>query len=132
MRKLVWGLALLVSAAASPALAQDADTLRRELEQMRKQFESLQKEQQKALEAMAERLRKLEAEGAARTATPIPGAVVQTATPSGAPVTPAQAPSTTDLLRPREPFKLSAQRGPGQLLFDMGIAADFVGTITQR
>jgi len=131
MWKLVFGLIMAFGALAAPALAQDADALRRELEQMRKHFEMLRHEQQKALEVMAERLRTIEAVGAVRAATPAPGTIVQAATPSSAPITTAQAPGTMDLLRPREPFKLTT-RGPGQLLFDMGIAADFVGNITQR
>ena len=36
-----------------------------------------------------------------------------------------------DLARPREPFALYKQRGPGQLLFDMGVAGDFIGNLTQ-
>src|SRR5207237_2116180 len=35
-------------------------------------------------------------------------------------------------LTPRQPFGLYGQRGSGQLLFDMGMAGDFVGNITQR
>src|SRR5947199_10614642 len=38
--------------------------------------------------------------------------------------------SAEDVLRPRQPFALYQQRGSGQLLFDMGIAGDFVGNIT--
>src|SRR5213594_1883756 len=41
-------------------------------------------------------------------------------------------PSAMDLARPRQPFGLYQQRGSGQLLFDIGIAGDFVGNITQR
>src|SRR5260370_41581287 len=36
-----------------------------------------------------------------------------------------------DLARPREPFSLYSQRGPGQLLFDMGVAGDSIGNLTQ-
>jgi hypothetical protein len=36
-----------------------------------------------------------------------------------------------DLLRPREPFALGARTGGGRLLFDMGVAADFVANFTQ-
>src|SRR5439155_317832 len=57
------------------------------------------------------------------------------AAPGAAPAPAATAPSTAppsavDLLRPRQPFALYPQRGSGQLLFDMGIAGDFVGNIT--
>jgi hypothetical protein len=41
-------------------------------------------------------------------------------------------PSALDLARPRQPFAFYEQRGPGQLLFDMGVVSDFVGTFTQR
>ena len=108
-------------AVASPGLAQDADAIRRELEQMRK-----------TMEMMTERLRRLESEHAARAATPAPGTVVQTAPVAGPIITAQTPPSTMDLIRPREPFKLSTQRGPGQFLFDMGIAGDLVGNLTPR
>jgi hypothetical protein len=35
-------------------------------------------------------------------------------------------------MRPRQPFGLYGQRGSGQLLFDFGIAGDFVGNLVQR
>src|SRR5207247_1050502 len=35
-------------------------------------------------------------------------------------------PSIGEVLRPRQPFSLYQQRGAGQLLFDMGIAGDFI------
>jgi hypothetical protein len=127
MRKLITGtLTALLAALASPALAQDADALRRELEQMRKTFESMQREYQKSMDALSERLRKLEAQ-------PQPVAaptVAQTPPPPGG-MAPA-APSALDLVRPRQPFTLAPRRGTGQLLFDMGIAGDFVGNVTQR
>ena len=37
-----------------------------------------------------------------------------------------------DLARPRQPFALSERRGPGQFLFDMGVAGDFIGDLTQK
>src|SRR3989475_2327699 len=39
--------------------------------------------------------------------------------------------SLTELARPRQPFSLYQQRCAGQPLFDIGIAGDFVGNITQ-
>src|SRR5882672_6203621 len=89
----------------TPALAvsQDTATLRREIEQLQKQLQSV-----------TERLQRLEAQ------PPGPAA----GAPSTAP------PSAADLLRPSQPFALYQQRGSGQLLFDMGIAGDFVGNIT--
>jgi hypothetical protein len=37
----------------------------------------------------------------------------------------------TDLARPRLPFSLAERRGGGQILFDIGLAGDFVANITQ-
>src|SRR5437879_4583431 len=108
-------LVALLCLALTPAVAvaQDAATLRREIEQLQKQLQSV-----------TERLQRLEAQPPA-PAAPAPGAPAPTATaPSTAP------PSAIDLLRPRQPFALYQQRGSGQLLFDTGIAGDFVGNIT--
>ena len=108
-------LVALLCLALTPAVAvaQDAATLRREIEQLQKQLQSV-----------TERLQRLEAQPPA-PAAPAPGAPAPTATaPSTAP------PSAIDVLRPRQPFALYQQRGSGQLLFDMGIAGDFVGNIT--
>src|SRR5207247_11126979 len=103
-------LVALLCLALTPvlAVAQDAATLRQEIEQLRKQLQSV-----------TERLQRLEAQP---PATPAPTA----AAPSIAP------PSAIDVLRPRQPFALYQQRGSGQLLFDMGIAGDFVASVTQR
>src|SRR5437899_2444187 len=93
------------------AAAQDAATLRREIEQLQKQLQSV-----------TERLQRLEAQPPAPA--PVgPGAAAPPAAP---------APSAIDLARPRPPYSLYQQRGAGQLLFDMGIAGDFVGNITQH
>jgi hypothetical protein len=112
---------LIVGAPAASVVAQDAETLRRELDQMRHRFEELQQEHRKALEQMAERLQRLEA--GQQTAAPPP--VVVQAPPASQPL------RLEDLARPRQPFSLYGQRGPGQLLFDIGIVSDFVGNITQ-
>jgi hypothetical protein len=112
-------LAVSVTLAPPPAFSQDAETLRRELDALRKQMESL-----------TERLRRLES-------APPPVAPPVTA-PTAPPVTQAPGPPTgttlspQDILRPREPFSLYQRRGGGQLFFDMGIAGDFIGNITQR
>jgi hypothetical protein len=45
---------------------------------------------------------------------------------------PAPAPALTDWARPRPPFSLSERTGSGRLLFDIGVAADFVANFTQR
>ena len=111
-------ISMCTALAPAVAAAQDAAELRKEIEQLQKQLESI-----------TERLKRLEAQP-----PPPPTA------PAGAPGTtgiaappPASAPpSAVDLARPRQPFGLYQQRGSGQLLFDMGIAGDFVGNITQR
>ena len=41
-------------------------------------------------------------------------------------------PSALDLVKPRQPFALYERRGPGQLLFDIGMTGDFVGNLTQH
>src|SRR5213594_3053725 len=108
MRVLVLVFVVLCAVLApAAATAQDAAALRREIEQLQKQLQSV-----------TERLQRLEAQPPA-TPAPAPGAA-----PSTAP------PSAIDVLRPRQPFALYQQRGSGQLLFDMGIAGDFVGNIT--
>ncbi|HEU5188202.1 MAG TPA: hypothetical protein VFX14_00795, partial [Methylomirabilota bacterium] len=55
-----------------------------------------------------------------------PGGLAQATQPA------APAPSLGDYARPHQPFALAERRGPGQLLFDIGISADFVATLTQR
>ena len=116
-------LGLLVTAA--PAPAQDAPALRREMEQMRKQFEAMQEQYKKTMDSMAERLERVEARPQpAPAAAPAMGLTAQRP--------PGSAPSPLDLIRPRQPFALYERRGPGQLLFDIGIAGDFVGNLTQH
>src|SRR2546428_3247208 len=88
--------------------AQDTATLRREIEQLQKQLQSV-----------TERLQRLEAQPPAPVA-PAPGAAPAPAPTATAPST--APPSAIDLARPRQPFALYQQRGAGQLLFDMGIA----------
>ena len=119
-------LVLLVGLGASPAAAQEADAMRRELEQMRRSFETLKDQHQKSIDALSDRLKRLEstpAPTAVAPASPIIQAA-QVAPPGSGPgsILP------MDLLRPREPFSIYGRRGSGQLLFDMGIAGDFVGS----
>jgi hypothetical protein len=73
------------------------------------------------MEQMAERLQRLEARPQSAAAPP---AVVQ-APPASQPL------RLEDLARPRQPFALYGDRRPGQLLFDIGIAADFIVNLTQ-
>lgn len=113
MRVMALVVALLCVAPVS-AIAQDAGTLRREIEQLQNQLKSL-----------SERLQRLESQPP--LAPPPPAAA---AAPAPAPAAPGT--SVTDLARPRQPFSLYQQRGAGQLLFDIGIAGDFVGNLTQR
>src|SRR5262245_52006269 len=121
-------LAVVFALVATPAFAQDAETLRKELEQLRKQMLEAQQQYQKQIDAMAERLQRLEQRPepvATPTAPPVPVA-------QQAPAPPPSAPSAMDLLRPREPFGLYGQRGPGQFLFDIGVAGDFVANFTPK
>jgi hypothetical protein len=116
---------VLLSTALAPAVAgaQDAAALKREIEQLQRQLQSV-----------TERLQRLESQPTAPVPPPPPGAVPGAAAPPGAPpITPGLGgPSAIDLARPRQPFSLYQQRGSGQLLFDIGVAGDFVGNITQR
>ena len=112
-------IALSTILAPAIAVAQDAAELRRQIDQLQRQLQSV-----------TDRLQRLEAQPAPPSA-PVPPVP---APPPGAAVAPP--PSSTlsaaDLARPRQPFSLYQQRGAGQLLFDIGIAGDFVGNITQR
>jgi hypothetical protein len=110
------------------ARGQDAEALRRELEALRKQ----QQEYQKAIEALSQRLQKLESQqtapATAQPPAPAPPVAQAPSNPTGQ-MTPL---SAMDLARPRQPFALYQQRGSGQLLFDMGVTGDFVGNLTQK
>ena len=126
-------LCLLATASLMPwpAAAQDAAALRTELEKMRKQFETMKDSYEKAINQLGDRIQKLESQPqppAGPVAVPTPSAREQVVTPAP----PAAPPSFTELARPREPFSLYERRGPGQLLFDIGIVSDFVGNFTQR
>ena len=127
-------LGLLVPAA--PVCAQDAEALRREMEQMRKQFEAMQEQYKKTMDSMAERLERVEAlPQPAAAAPPVvvqPAPAAPPATDLGAQRPPGSEPSALDLIKPRQPYALYERRGPGQLLFDMGVAGDFVGNLTQH
>ena len=122
MRLITLVVALSFVVPPGAAFAQEADALRRELEQMRQQFEQVQAQYREAMEKMAARLQRLEA-AAPRSAAAQP--VVAQAPPASEP------PRLEDLVRPRQPFSLYGGRRPGQLLFDIGVAADFIANITQ-
>jgi hypothetical protein len=123
-------LALGLAIAPIPVRAQEADALRREIEQLRRQLEATQQHYQQAIEALTQRLQRLEA-------SPQVAAAPSTTPGSG----PIAIPSFYELARPREPFSLYAQTAPGQVgtpaavqrgrfLFDIGVAGDFVAHLT--
>jgi hypothetical protein len=127
-------LALGFGLAASPALAQEAELLRRELEQLKQQLQIMQQQYQKTIQDMTDRLQRLEAQPPAAPPPPAAGtptspAPVVTGAPATAP-RPSSQISALDLARPREPFSLYERRGPGQLLLDIGVAGNFVGDFT--
>jgi opacity protein-like surface antigen len=121
-------LSAVVALAHSPAGAQDVEAPRRELEQMKKQFDTMKGQYERAVEDMAERIKKLEAEprpASTQPSTAQPAAISQAPPPGGQP-------TLLELARPREPFSLYGPRAPGQLLFDMGAAGDFIANVTRQ
>jgi hypothetical protein len=130
MRSLVGiGLLLIGVLTPLPAAAQDVEALRRELEQMRRQFDSMKESYEKAIDRLGARIEQLEKKPEpAAPAPPAPVAAAPAAAPPGGGV----ALTPMELARPRQPFALYTQRGPGQLLFDLGVAGDFIGNLTQR
>jgi hypothetical protein len=96
----------------------------------------MQQQYQKTIQDMTDRLQRLEAQPAVpppspATGAPAPPAPVATGAPATAP-RPSSQLSALDLARPREPFALYERRGPGQLLFDMGVTGDFAGSLTSK
>ena len=132
MRSLV-GIGLLLTGmlVPLPAAAQDVEALRKELEQMRKQFDTMKEGYEKAINQLGDRIQQLENRPQPAAAAPAPPPAVAQA-PASAPAGPGVALTPMELARPREPFALYERRGAGQLLFDMGIAGDFIGNLTQR
>jgi len=118
-------LALGVVVAPLAAAADDAATLRNELEKMRQQFETVQQEYQKAIQSLSERLQRLEARPLTTSNRPV---VAQLPPPGQTQVS---QPRLQELARPRQPFALAQRSGAGQLLFDMGVAGDFVGNLVR-
>jgi hypothetical protein len=127
--------AIVLAVIPVAAAADDPETVRRELTEMRRQFETMQQQYQKAIESLTERLQRLETRPTpVVTAPSAPTSPPAPSTPAAAQAPPATAsrPLTPgDLVRPRQPFSLYERRGIGQLLFDIGVAGDFVGNITQ-
>lgn len=120
-------VALFVALGAAPVFAQAPEALRKELEQLKRQ----QEQYQRAIDALSQRLQRLESQPAPVATPPAPPSGPLAQSPAN-PQTQMAPPSATDLLRPRQPFSLYQQRGSGQLLFDIGIAGDFVGNLTQH
>src|SRR5438046_9772114 len=94
----VVALACFVGFLAPPAIAQDAEALKKEIEQLRKQ-----------LETVTERLRRLEAQPTPDTHPP---AHHPAGPPASAPPPPGV--SLTELTRPHQPFSLHAPSDGGQ------------------
>src|SRR5262249_42545720 len=108
--------------------------------------ETMRQSYEKAIDDLSERLKKLESAPATSPAAPAPAPAASppapapsvasppAATPSAVSEAPPPAgpPSLRALARPRQPFGLYERRGAGQLLFDIGVAGDFVGDITQN
>jgi hypothetical protein len=135
--------ALLVIAPSAHGAASELETLREELQKTQANFQKLLEMQQQTQRKMEELQQKLEAIEASRAGGAQHSEMPQTPTPATAaapapssPPTTAQVPqagglpSVMELARPREPFALYRERGPGQLLFDMGVTGDFVGDFT--
>jgi hypothetical protein len=135
---LLW-ISLALPLAPLAAAADDKDeeiaALRRELENMRKTMSTLS-ERLQTLEAKPASAPPAAPAGAAAAPAPPPAGQAPSGQPYVGNIAQAppgsQPPSLTDLARPREPFALYERRGTGQLLFDMGIAGDFVANLTQR
>ncbi len=131
MRATITALLFLgLAVAPAAATADDPETLRRELDKMRQQFESVQQEYAKAVEAVSDRLQRLEARSATAAASPLT-AQAPTGPAPGGQAPPASQPTLMDFARPRPPFSLTERTGRGQLLFDIGVVGDFITNITQ-
>jgi len=126
-------LVVLVQLCSAPAMAQEADALRKELEELRKQFGAMKDAYEKSINTLSERIQAIESRAQPSAVAPAVAAPAASAPPEQA-VSQAPAggqPSLMELARPREPFSLYQRRGAGQLLFDMGITGDFIGNLTQ-
>lgn len=129
---------LLIIAPSARGATAEFETLREELEKTQAEFQKLLEMQQQTQRKMEELQQKLDAIEAARPPATTPAQTPAAAAPGTAPPPPVTAqapqpgglPSPMELARPREPFALYRERGPGQLLFDMGVVGDFVGDFT--
>src|SRR6266849_10383020 len=126
-------LVILIQLGSAPAMAQKADALRKELEELRKQFGAMKDAYEKSINTLSERIQAIESRPQPSAVAPAVAAPTASAPPEQA-VSQAPAggqPSLMELARPREPFSLYQRRGAGQLLFDMSITGDFIGNLTQ-
>jgi hypothetical protein len=128
--RVVLGLMIGLGLMTAPASAQDAEQLRRELEQIKQQFDTMKEGYQKAIESLQKRIESLESRPTAPVAAPAPAPDAPAVSQAPAAPPAREGPSLMELARPREPFELYRQRGPGQLLFDIGVVGDFVGDFT--
>src|SRR5262249_61213133 len=83
-------------------------------------------------ESVTDRLKPREAQPPAPSPGPAPPPSPGAPPPTAQQPAPQPGISPLDIARPRQPFGLYQQRGAGQLLFDIGIAGDFVGNLTGR
>ncbi len=138
-RRWLWLVVVLGVGVPAFASAQDAEGLKRELEAMRQQFDTMKQQYERRMQDLSKRLEQLEtqkpvpaapaAAPALQTAAPPAAVGVAQAAPPGGPSEP-PSPSLMDYLRPRQPFALSQ---PGRiLLFDIGVAGDFVADFTDN
>jgi hypothetical protein len=133
-RRLFTMLVIVVLSCTAPrgsALADDADALRRELQQLREQLATLTQSYEQRLKVLGNRLEQLERGRAPAPTSPAGTAAtpaVSTATAATEAGPAPDAPTLADLARPRQPFALAQ---PGRvLLFDIGVGGDFVADVT--
>jgi hypothetical protein len=100
----------------TPAQAQSADELRREIDGLREQLATITRSYEQRLKTLGERIEQLEAN------RPTPPPVSRTEPAMGTQL------SLAELVAPRQPFALAS---PGRvLLFDLGVSGDFVADLT--
>src|SRR5437867_1276666 len=120
----LWLLGLALSLVPGATLAEDAESLRQALETMRQEFESVKQQYERRMQDLSDRIKHLEAQ----PSSPTPPAPAPTPAPAPAPLQAPERPALRELLTPRQPFATSQ---PGRtLLFDLGVAGDFVTDIT--
>ena len=132
MRSLV-GIGLLSAGVlfSAPAAAQDVEALRQELQQMRRQFETIVKATRRRSTGWASGSSSSRASPSRRwPRRPPPPRPPSARRPRRRRPRP---PSPRSTWRGRaSPSRSTAAAGPGQLLFDIGVAGDFIANLTQR